>query len=198
VSLKKIGIGMFIVMFIGMCAIPADAVVVQTVNYKLDYPGGWVETPDFYAETYDVLYIELEATGVINLQLRDVNDVVVRVWNFENGTINKSVVIQEAASLHLYMSNQDLVNDVMVTGILYLNEAATTNTSTGTNTNTNITGGDGSSFLLVLWVIYGVVSVLFVISIWIYRKRKNPSFTYLTMVDDEELLPVGWQPDYDE
>jgi len=195
-SLRKLRIGMFVALFIGMCVLPVAAIKITDINYLLVSPGGYKRTSDFYAQRYDVLYIELESDGVINIQMRESDGTAIAVWNDLEGLIDVHYVVPKDASYYMYFENAD-GNDTLVTGVLYLNEDVVVTTTTITTT-TSIIPIDPGFVITLLTVIYGIAGALFVVSIFVYRRRKNPNFKFLSWFDDDELLPPGWQPDEEE
>lgn len=201
--MNKIRIGLLVMLVMGMCVIPVTAVKIADINYLLKPIGDSYDhtsSQDFYGQMYDVLYIELVVDGHINLQVRGDGKAILQEWLYVTGVVTVSYVLQEARSVHIYVSNMDNT-DTTVIGALYWNEVNSTYmTGTITTTTTIRPGGgiDRSLATAVLGVIYGFVGILFIASIVVYRRRKNPSFSYLGMIDDEDLLPIGWQPSHDK
>jgi hypothetical protein len=195
--LGKLQIGLFIVLFMGMCVLPATAIKIADINYVLDYPGGSRRTADFYAQKYDTLYIKIESNDFIEIQVRYETGLALISWNDMSGVIDLHYTIPEDTSYYVYLSNAG-DNETSVVGVMYLNEEASVPTTHRTTPTTPPVYVDPSVVINILTIIYGFAGALFVVSIFVYRRRKNPHFKFLTWFDDDELLPVGWQPTDEE
>jgi len=182
-------------LLMGVCVIPTSAVKILDVNYLLKPVGesyDHAESSDYYGQTYDVLFIQLEASGRVKLQVRDEGGGQLAEWAVLSGTINETYVLQVAGSIHLYVENLETF-DTTVIGELHWNmDAVTTNT---TPTENPVEPMDAGLAITILFIIYGIAGVLFITAVIVYRRRKNPDFSYLVMIDDEVLLPTDWQPD---
>ena len=193
--MKKLRIGLLVMLIMGICVIPASAVKILDVNYLLKPVGELYDSAsnsDYYGQTYDVLYIQLETSARINLQVRGEGGEQLVEWAVLSGTINETYVLQESRSVHIYVENLETF-DTTVIGELHWNmDAVTTNT---TPTENPVEPMDAGLAITILFIIYGIAGVLFITAVIVYRRRKNPDFSYLVMIDDEKLLPTDWQPD---
>ena len=204
--MNKIRIGLLVMLIMGICVIPVTAVKIADINYLLRPNGEMYDSSssqDFYGQKYDVLYISLNVDGYITLQVRGDGKVNLGEWTYATGAVNVSYVLQQPRSVHIYVENLDST-DTTVIGALFWNEVNFTFTTGATNvtnitTTTRSTGGIDRGFATaVLMSIYGLAGVLFIASIVVYRRRKNPDFSYLAKVKDEDLLPTDWNPSYDK
>ena len=202
--MNKIRIGLLVMLIMGICVIPVTAVKITDINYLLRPNGEMYDSSssqDFYGQRYDVLYISLNVDGYINLQIRGDGKVKLEEWTYATGAVNVSYVLQQARSVHIYVENLD-ATDTTVIGALFWNEVNFTFTTGITNittTTTRSSGGIDRGFATaVLMSIYGLAGVLLIASIVVYKKRKNPDFSYLAKVKDEDLLPTDWNPSYDK
>jgi hypothetical protein len=197
-NLKKIKIGLLVMLFMGICVLPATAVKLLDVNYLLNPVGEMndsAESGDFYVQTYDILYLDLESNGRILIQIRGEGGDQLEEWSGMENTIALSHVVQNGGPVYIYIENLEN-NQTLVTGTLALNVYEETTTTTPNNGGGS--GGDGGIFIGFLYVIYAIAGVLFITSVVVYRRRKNPTFKFLYHIEDEELLPEGWQPEEEE
>lgn len=202
---NKIRIGLLVMLIMGICVIPVTATKIAEINYLLRPNGEMYDSSsssDFYGQMYDVLYISLNVDGFINLQVRGDGKVNLEEWTYATGIVNVSYVLQQARSVHIYAENLD-DTDTTVIGALFWNEVNftfTIGTTNITNTTTTRTSGgiDRDFAAAVLMSIYGLAGVLLIASIVVYRRRKNPDYSYLARINDEELVPTDWNPSYDK
>ena len=197
---KKIQIIILTIIIFGLCTTRADAFLLQTINYKLDPTGGLnanIDTPDFYIQQFDVIYIVAHSDGVVDIRLQDNAGTVFATWNNNVGNISLEYLVETTGAFLLNITNLESRYTIIVGGV-YLNAVDTTTiVTTSHNTHTTDNWPEINPIFLLLGI-YGIAAVLFVIAVVIWRRRRRPDFKFLKNIDDEELLPKGWEPEDEE
>lgn len=190
---------MFACILLGICLLlpieEAAAVKIIDVDYILG-PYGSRSTSYFNAQSYDILLIKIYSTDIIDIQVRTVGETMIRLWSSQQGAIELSCSLPEDGLYTVYFANPEDI-ELTITGALYLNGIGDTTTTTTTTTSTRPRYIiDVYAIINGFFVMLGII--LLALIMLVLKKRRDNDVRYLINIDDDELLPKGWDTGEDE